>query len=47
MTGGLSAMETGEVEDLAPGIEDPTPGAQTPASLAPGTPAGLAPGAVL
>ena len=23
MTGGLSAMETGEVEDLAPGIEDP------------------------
>lgn len=36
MTGGLSAVETGEVEGLAPGVEDPTPGVQTPAGLAPG-----------
>lgn len=36
MTGALSAVETGELEGLAPGAEDPTPGAQTPAGLAPG-----------
>ena len=29
-------QKTGELEGLAPGAEDPTPGAQTPAGLAPG-----------